>query len=81
VLYHRIVRNGAVYHEYVDGSGVHTSWQFDDVRVILRVAGLSELEIEQKMDELQATGAIEFKFQSPYQDRPRLALAVSSKSR
>ena len=70
---HKIVRNGSVFREYVDGSAVETSWQLDDVELILKIAGLSEPAITQMINELQATGIIEFEFQDPYHVRARLA--------
>ena len=80
MFHHRIVRDGVVFREYIDGSAIDTSWQLDDIRVILKVAGLSELAIEQKMNELQATCTTEFEFQNRCQARHRLAVRASSRS-
>jgi len=78
MFHHRIVRDGAVFRDYVGGSAIDTSWQLHDIGAILKTAGLSELAIERKMHELQATGTIEFELQNPYKTRPRLATGVSS---
>ena len=76
MFHHRIVRDGAVLRDYVDGSAVETSWQLDDVEVILRMAGLSEPAIAQKMNELGATGTIEFEFQNRRKGPTRLAVGA-----
>jgi len=78
MFHHKIVRDGAAFRDYVDGSAIDTSWQLHDIGAILKIAGLSELAIEEKMNELQATGTIEFELQNRCKTRPRLATGVSS---
>lgn len=64
MFHHRIVRDGAVFRDYVDGSDVFISWRLEDILLILKIAGLSEHAIEQEMNKLQATGTIEFEFRN-----------------
>jgi hypothetical protein len=71
MFHHKIVRDGAAFRDYVDGSAIDTSWQLHDIGAILKIAGLSELAIEEKMNELQATGTIEFELQNRCKTRPR----------
>jgi len=78
MFHHRIARDGAVFRDYVNGSAIDTSWQLHDIRAILKMAGLSQLAIEQKMNELQTTGTIEFELQDRCRTRLRLADGVPS---
>ena len=80
MFHHRIVRDGAVFRDFVDGSDVYISWRLQDIRLMLKIAGLSEFAIEQEINKLQATGTIEFEFQHRCKARPRLAAGASLRS-